>query len=106
MLDPGTIFDTNEEAFSLEAGTPKSAERFHREHIAPVFEADYEVGTELECAYNKAVDDWQRDGFIVGFRAAVQLLVCCMPGGRNSLVYGRRLLASRQRQYDYQRGTQ
>jgi hypothetical protein len=81
MLDPGTIFDMNEAAFSLEAGTPESAERFHREHITPALEANYEAGTELESAYRKATGDCQRDGFIVGFKAAVQLLVCCMPGG-------------------------
>ena len=68
-------------AFSEEIGTPEASERFQEQFITPEFEADTQSGWEMEAAYLDAVCAYQRDGFITGFKAAVQLLMSCMPDG-------------------------
>lgn len=75
MLDAGMIFDNNATRFSLEAGTPKSAEAFRERYITPAYARSYEEGTAIEEAYGDAIRDYQRDGFIVGFRAVILLLM-------------------------------
>ena len=80
MLDAGKIFDHNHANFSTEAGTPESAETFRKAYITPVFERNRSEGMAIESAYGEVIADYQRDGFIVGFNAAVQLLTNCMSG--------------------------
>jgi len=84
LLNAGKIFDGNHTALSNAAGTPKSAESFRRVYIDPIFAADYHKGAEIEAAYGEVISDYQRDGFIIGFNTAVQLLTSCMSDGINS----------------------
>ena len=80
MLDAKAIFDHNHANFAAEAGTPESAETFRKAYITPVFETNRSEGMKIESAYGEVIADYQRDGFIVGFNAAVQLLTSCMSG--------------------------
>ena len=80
LLDAGTIFDRNEAAYSAAMGTPESAAAFREQYIEPTFEASSQDGQEIQAAFWAAVCDYQREGFITGFKATVQLLMCCMPG--------------------------
>jgi len=80
MLDVGTIFDRNEAAFSAAMGTPESAKNFQEQYITPTLEAHRQDGQEIQAAFWAAVCDYQREGFITGFKAAAQLLIGCMPG--------------------------
>ena len=77
LLDAETIFDRNLTAFSTAAGTPDSSKNFRREYIAPALESCYRDGAALEAAYGAVISDYQRNGFIIGFKAAVQLLMSC-----------------------------
>ena len=79
-LDAGKIFDTNEVAISAGMGTPASAEYFREGFIDLVSKVDNRVGRELEAAFLEAICDYQREGFIIGFKSAFQLLMDCMPG--------------------------
>ena len=81
MLDAGTIFDSNEAAFSAAMGTLDSAVFFRERYLDPATEADFKTGFEIEGAFLNAVCEYQREGFIIGFKAAVQLLMECMPSG-------------------------
>ena len=80
LLDAGMIFDRNEAAFSAAMGTPESVEHFREQYITPTLEASSQDGQEIQAAFWDAVCDYQREGFITGFKAAVQLLMNCMPG--------------------------
>ena len=78
MFDAKRIFDSNLTHFSNLAGTPKSAEVFQDEYILPAYKRRTGEGTALDEAYGEAIADFQRDGFVVGFNTAVQLLMGCM----------------------------
>jgi len=78
LFDAGTIFDRNAVAFDEAIGTPESSLIFREEYIAPIIEASSQDGRKMEAAYMAAVCDCQREGFIVGFRAVVQLMIDCM----------------------------
>jgi len=80
ILDAGTLFDTNEAAFSAAMGTPESMATFNEQYIEPALKEHRQDGQELQAAFWKAVCDYQRGGFIAGFQAATQLLMSCMPG--------------------------
>ena len=80
LLDVGTIFDKNEATFSTAMGTPESAATFREQYIRPTFEVCRQDGQKIQAAFWAAVCDYQREGFITGFKAAVQLLTECMPG--------------------------
>ena len=80
LLDAGTIFDRNEAVISAAMGTPESAELFREQYITPTLEASSQDGQEIQAAFWAAVCDYQREGFITGFKAAVQLLMGCIPG--------------------------
>ncbi|MDR0326578.1 MAG: hypothetical protein LBI19_10870 [Oscillospiraceae bacterium] len=79
ILDAGTIFDRNEAAYSAAMGTPESSGRFREQYIDPAFETDTRAGQKIEAAFWGAVCEYQREGFITGFKAAAQLLMGCMP---------------------------
>jgi len=79
ILSAGNIFDSNAVAISEAMGTPESVESFRGEYITPTFEKDSHAGQAIEAAFMTACCDYQRGGFIQGFKAAVQLLSECMP---------------------------
>jgi len=79
MFDVKKVFDSNHSCFSLEAGTPTSSKVFRKKYIDPAFERNHNEGFEIESAYGKVIVDYQRDSFIVGFKAAVQLMLDCIP---------------------------
>ena len=81
LLDAGAIFDAQPETFSKAMGTPQSAEYFSTTYIDHAFEESHKSGTEMQAAFWAVVCDYQREGFITGFKAAAQLLMGCMPGG-------------------------
>jgi|GEM_PF-2766638 len=82
LFDAGTIFDGNVTEFDEAIGTPESLSAFREEYIAPVIKASSQDGREMEAAFWAVMCDCQRESFIVGFRAAVQLMTDCMlPGG-------------------------
>ena len=81
-FDAGMIFDGNEAAISAAMGTPESATSFRERFIEPALIACSQTGQkeyspkqdDLQAAFWAAVCDYQRGGFIQGFKAAVQLL--------------------------------
>ncbi|MCL2338205.1 MAG: hypothetical protein FWC60_12405 [Firmicutes bacterium] len=80
MLDAAAVFNANQADFSSEAGTPESSNVFHEEFINPAYERNRAEGLAMSAAYGSAIADYQRDGFIVGFNAAMQLVMGCMRG--------------------------
>ena len=77
ILDVGAIFDKSAAAFDAEIGILESSSAFSTKYIESVSDAD--IQREMDSAYMLAICDSQREGFIVGFRAAVQLMANCMP---------------------------
>jgi len=77
-FDVNVLFDSNAVAFADAAGTPGSSDAFQEKYITPLFEEKHRQGREMEAAYLAAACDYQRGGFIIGFKAAVQLLADCM----------------------------
>ena len=80
-FDAKTLFAQNAQEFADAAGIPESSNAFYENHISPAVEKDYRRGRDLEAGYLAAISDYQRDGFIIGFKAAVQLLTSCMASG-------------------------
>ena len=76
-LDIKGLFDCNADAFAAAAGTPESSDAFMEKYISPVFEENHQQGREMEAAYLEAICDYQRDGFVVGFKTAANLLTDC-----------------------------
>ncbi|MDR1066728.1 MAG: hypothetical protein LBL35_04770 [Clostridiales bacterium] len=76
------IFDANHVKFSNMAGTPKSSDAFHGAYITPAYKRSTDEGVAIDTAYGEVISDYQRDGFIVGFNAAIQLLMSCAVGDR------------------------
>jgi len=79
-MSAGQIFDCNHDVISDEMGTPESVNYFREQYITPAFEKSYETGQMIQDAFWQAVCDYQRSGFIQGFKAGVQLINDCMPG--------------------------
>ena len=79
MFDVKGVFNSNLSRFGDEAGTPISSEVFHEKYITPAYKRSHAEGFAMESAYGKVITDYQSDGFIVGFRAAVQLMIDCVP---------------------------
>ena len=77
MFDARKVFDGNHAAFSIEAGTPISSIDFRKEYITPAYERSNEEGAAIDEAYGLSISDYQRDGFVVGFNAAMQLFMSC-----------------------------
>ena len=80
MLNARKIFDDAHADFAEMAGTPESAKAFYKNHIEPAYAENRAKGAALEAAYGEAVAEYQRDAFIMGFEAAVQLILtsCCV----------------------------
>jgi len=74
VFNAGTIFDSNLGLFSDIAGKPESADAFWKGYIDPAFNRSHKEGLDIEAAFLETTADYQRDGFIVGFNAALQLL--------------------------------
>jgi len=73
MLDAGKVFDGRADDFYLAMGTPKCAESFRKKYIVP-------AGDVVDAEFGYLIGRYQREGFVTGFRAAVQLLMGCMTG--------------------------
>ena len=80
-MNVNELFNINAVAISSAAGTPASSTAFRERYIDPVFVEDRSKAFELDMAYGEVISDYQRDGFAIGFRMAVQLMADCLPGG-------------------------
>lgn len=77
LLNAESIFNKDYVGFSNAAGIPESSDKFYKKYILPAFEKCFEDGSDFEAAYGEVISDYQHDGFIAGFKAAVQLLLSC-----------------------------
>ena len=78
LLSAEKIFDMNQDEFYTAVAEPKCAEEFRRSYILPAIAAHSEDGDALDAAYGRVIGAYQRGAFVVGFTAAVQLLMGCM----------------------------
>ena len=74
------LFDGNHIKFSNIAGTPESSRAFTAAFINPAYKRSQSEGSAIDVAYGEAIADYQRDGFIVGFNVAIQLMASCASG--------------------------
>ena len=78
LLSAETIFDRYLDEICTEMGIPESAGYFDEHFITPAREKDAEAGEEMYRAFWMCMSDFQREAYIFGFKAAVQLLAGCV----------------------------